>query len=516
VSLVANQFQTFRFAVNRGRKAKVRPDSFEGRKHLVAPAAVLEEGVIEGSDGAVFYPDSEIANAPFVANCNHRPMVLYHPLMEGKPISACDPAILDANKLGVTFNTSKQKKLHMECWFDDTRIDGVEPRIRPALNTCAPMELSTGVYFDLDPTPGEYKGRKYKGIARGLRLDHLAILPDQIGAYSVAMGGGLFAANAAGVAVAAGDVSFDFITCALNALLRDRFGQPGVEWYGCIVDVMSGGTFVYRADGKLWRLGYAVEDDAVTLQGEPEEVSRVVTYQAASTAVVGNSTITPTRETVMPVPKVKIDELLALNVGYGESHRPQFEGMDEKVYDLFVAPIKTLAANQQKAGTPAANEATTGTPAPQTGTTTPTGNATVTQSGPTMTGNQVLDLLRQADPSLAAEFDEIRQFRAETKKTLVANLLKHPANRFTEPQLNAKELGELQAIADMAGAGTPTGNASGNPGSPAYRPNYRGAAGAPPTGNAAPEVKPMKRPTYNWGGTPAGATQNAGNGAAQN
>jgi hypothetical protein len=53
------------------------------------------------------------------------------------------------------------------------------------------MELSTGLYVDAELTPGDWKGEEYVAIARNLRSDHLAILPDKIGACSVADGAGL-------------------------------------------------------------------------------------------------------------------------------------------------------------------------------------------------------------------------------------------------------------------------------------------------------------------------------------
>ena len=55
------------------------------------------------------------------------------------------------------------------------------------------MEVSTGLFSEIEPKPGVFKGRHYKGVVRNLRPDHLAILPDSIGACSIADGAGAHA-----------------------------------------------------------------------------------------------------------------------------------------------------------------------------------------------------------------------------------------------------------------------------------------------------------------------------------
>lgn len=40
-----------------------------------------------------------------------------------------------------------------------------------------PMQLSAGYTLDLDPTPGEYQGRRYDAIQRNIRINHVAAVP---------------------------------------------------------------------------------------------------------------------------------------------------------------------------------------------------------------------------------------------------------------------------------------------------------------------------------------------------
>lgn len=64
-----------------------------------------------------------------------------------------------------------------------------------ALEAGRPMELSTGLFTQNEPAPAgaTFNGRPYDYVARNYRPDHLAVLPDQIGACSLADGCGVLA-----------------------------------------------------------------------------------------------------------------------------------------------------------------------------------------------------------------------------------------------------------------------------------------------------------------------------------
>jgi len=53
------------------------------------------------------------------------------------------------------------------------------------------IEVSVGVFSDEEVEQGEWNGEQYMAIAKGLRPDHLAILPDMIGACSIEDGCGI-------------------------------------------------------------------------------------------------------------------------------------------------------------------------------------------------------------------------------------------------------------------------------------------------------------------------------------
>lgn len=173
----------------------VRHDKMEDRDFLVVPMVMLTEGVHNGSKGPVYYPPEELSKTPEA--WNHKPVVVYHPSLNGVGVSACDPAIITNRKVGVIMNTKfAGGRLTSEAWIEKSRADVVDERIMKAITDNEMMELSTGVFIDCDATPGEWKGETYVGVARNYRPDHLALLPDQIGACSLKDGAG-FLRNAA-------------------------------------------------------------------------------------------------------------------------------------------------------------------------------------------------------------------------------------------------------------------------------------------------------------------------------
>lgn len=174
-------------------KGALRYDTLEGRKYLVVPMAMLTEGVHAGNNGPLFYPADELRKNPQV--WNHKPIVVYHPEKNGVGISACEVEILNTRKVGLMLNTKYDNKLRAEAWLDVDRLKTVDARVLTMLQQQLPIEVSTGLFTDNEETEGTWNGKQYVAIARNYRPDHLAILPDKIGACSVADGAGLFQLN---------------------------------------------------------------------------------------------------------------------------------------------------------------------------------------------------------------------------------------------------------------------------------------------------------------------------------
>ena len=179
---------------------KTRRVTRNGREYVVAPMTLIVPGVLNGSQGPLFYPEEEITKN--AAAWNGMPLVVGHPYdSEGNPISARSPDILDAQGVGEVFNAIVSRQFHgksdtklvAEGWFDVERTRKVDASILSSLEAGNLLELSTGLFTDNKPAPAGsvHKDRPYSFIASNYRPDHLAILMDSKGACSIADGCGV-------------------------------------------------------------------------------------------------------------------------------------------------------------------------------------------------------------------------------------------------------------------------------------------------------------------------------------
>ncbi|KKK77228.1 hypothetical protein LCGC14_2855730, partial [marine sediment metagenome] len=253
----------------------VREEILEGRKHLVAPATLIVPGVLNGSLGPLYYPPEELAEKPAI--WNHKPIIVYHPA-PGQ--SACDPDVINSRKIGLIMNTKfEDGKLKAEAWLEPTRMEKVDNRVAEAIENQEMVEISTGVFTDNELTEGEWNGEKYDAIARNYRADHLAILPDQTGACSIADGAGLLRLNQAikknprllqristviEQDLKLNELSHSNVRSALNAKIREKHGED--TWVEDVYDTF----FVFQNGPKLFKQNYSETDNQVTLGGMVE------------------------------------------------------------------------------------------------------------------------------------------------------------------------------------------------------------------------------------------------------
>lgn len=177
---------------SRGRS---RRETLNGREYIVVPLTMIVPGVLNGSKGALYYPPEEIGKDP--GAWNHMPIVVNHPLVNGMPVSARDPYILEKYGIGYVFNTVHNHKLRAEGWFDVEKTRKVHKGILANLEAARPIELSTGLFTVNEPKLGTFNNKQYTSVARNYRPDHLAILPDKKGACSIEDGCGVMVDNKA-------------------------------------------------------------------------------------------------------------------------------------------------------------------------------------------------------------------------------------------------------------------------------------------------------------------------------
>jgi len=160
------------------------------KAHLVVPVVMMVEGVHNGSQGPLFHSINELGKFP--ESWNGIPVVIYHPEEEGSAVSANSPAIIDKMTVGRVYGTYvEDSKLKAEIWLDEDKLNAVSPQTLEEINASKEIEVSLGMFTENKLQEGDYNGKPYVGIAENHRPDHLAILPDQIGACSCADGCGI-------------------------------------------------------------------------------------------------------------------------------------------------------------------------------------------------------------------------------------------------------------------------------------------------------------------------------------
>lgn len=164
----------------------VRRDVFEGVEHLVVPVVMICEGVL--NDALV--PAAEFGKYPEA--WNGRPVPVLHPQENGGYISANRPDVIERNTIGTIFNARVvDRKLKADAWINTEKAKrlGYGDLVQQ-LEAGEVVEVSTGYFADDDPKAGDYNGTGYSVIHRNIRPDHLALLPGEIGACSIADGCG--------------------------------------------------------------------------------------------------------------------------------------------------------------------------------------------------------------------------------------------------------------------------------------------------------------------------------------
>lgn len=162
--------------------------SMDGREYAVAPVVAVVEGVLNG----LLAPREEIG--AYVDAWNGRPVPVRHPQRDGEYISANSPDVVEQVVIGQFYNAQfDTDRLKGELWIDVAKVStlgGDALAVLERLENGQPVEVSTAYYCDVQETSGYHKGKFYEGVQRNMRPDHIALLPDEIGACSWAAGCG--------------------------------------------------------------------------------------------------------------------------------------------------------------------------------------------------------------------------------------------------------------------------------------------------------------------------------------
>lgn len=270
-----------------GEKLNIRYETLDGVKYLVAPVVMVKEQVLNGE----FLPAEEIEKSTI--GWNGRPVVVYHPEdNKGESVIANDPDVIPNYQIGTIFNTQydpETTKLRAEVWIDIKKARTKNNSTKEALEMIKKsdeLEVSTGyIVNDRISANGEYDGVPYTAIQRQILPDHLALLPQEIGACSWEDGGG----------VRNNSSLFSKIKYKLRFNAQTSINESIFTQVKCIDKNVKGVTdLIYDDEGNsfaiydtklddtgetvTFKVPYIIEDNIVQVINEPQMVRAAVQY----------------------------------------------------------------------------------------------------------------------------------------------------------------------------------------------------------------------------------------------
>ena len=370
-------------SISRTVKANMAPMvgevDFNGRKHLSAPAILLLPSVMNG------VLVTEDVASKFPETWNGMPVTLGHPMKNNVHVDANQPDMLEEYKIGQLFGCKwDDGKLKASAFLDPEILGKKNKTLLDKIKDNQVIEVSTGFFSDDDPTPGEWNGSPYDVVAKTIYPNHFAILPNGIGACSVAKGAGiprvneqeqekptmlddiksLFKSLAQKMNFRVNELCHSDIRSRIGAALRGEIGGGGSEMdspFGYWVQDVFDNYFIYEVSEagktvKLFKRGYAVDQkDVLTLLDDKEEVVLKTEYvpapktnQETATQDQGVKTMETTVTTVPAVtppapttPKVMTEQEIKTMIDKGIK-----DGIEQSRKNDLIAKIKANTANK--------------------------------------------------------------------------------------------------------------------------------------------------------------------------
>lgn len=283
------------FLSNISVNAKPKRELLDGVEHLVIPCIAIKEGVLNN----IFYSASELET--FASTWNGVPIPVNHPMDDtGISITANSTLCEDTVNIGRFYNVewdSALLALKGEIWLNLGKAKKLGyAHITERLEKGEVMEVSTGLYGNTTECKGTYNNVSYDYTISNIRPDHLALLPNDIGACSIKDGCGAMRTNSDATNKTFWDKvksffrtnekSFDQIREGIYSALKLEFGN-GI--YPYITDVFDT-YFVYENDSKLFKRSYTLDlKQTIILVGESVEVRLERKYIPVSAEHITNN-----------------------------------------------------------------------------------------------------------------------------------------------------------------------------------------------------------------------------------
>lgn len=172
-------------------QAAYREATLNGVAYLVVPGVPMREQVMK------YY----FVNVAEISKCatawNGVPLTINHPRENNGSVNVPDP---DVPVIGAFYNSTLDgTKLTGEFWFNVEKLRTAPggATIEKAIRNNRMLEVSTGYFADEIDAEGSFENVPYTAVHQNLKPDHIAILPEAIGACSNENGCGVPRLNCA-------------------------------------------------------------------------------------------------------------------------------------------------------------------------------------------------------------------------------------------------------------------------------------------------------------------------------
>lgn len=264
-----------------------RRESRDGKDFIVAQSVPLVEGVLNGR-----FVGAEEFGA-FVPDWNDIPIVIRHPKQNGGSARVLDP---DVPIVGRFYGAKLDgKRLVGEYWVEEDKLNNPDGEIILArLAAQQPIETSTGYWAESVPIAGSWNGRDFAFVDQNIHPDHIALLPDEIGACSLKDGCGMNRnAKQKGGPVSKCNCSSPHLQTNVDGSLEQRTGLVYDAFMAAFgrnneaaapAEIWPMSTFethvIVKADGKFYQVNYSASGSEITFapRDQWQEVLRVETY----------------------------------------------------------------------------------------------------------------------------------------------------------------------------------------------------------------------------------------------
>ena len=166
-------------------QSSYREATLNGVEYLVVPGIPMREQVMK------YY----FVNAAEISKCatawNGVPLTINHPHENNGSANVPDP---DVPVIGAFYNSALDgTKLTGEFWFNVEKLRAAPggATIEKAIRNNRILEVSTGYFADEIDAEGAFENVPYTAVHQNLKPDHIAILPEAIGACSIEDGCGV-------------------------------------------------------------------------------------------------------------------------------------------------------------------------------------------------------------------------------------------------------------------------------------------------------------------------------------